>query len=248
VKASVRTCDSSVQTRASNHAYEPTNFGWAAIRSFLPKKPLGIPRIDDRRVPTVTPRVRKKVGGFLARDFFADRRAAASANVNGRSSDGSCPASTGSICRSASLSRTWCVRSVEALYSTTRGYRKGAAISCRKPTNCAGRERQIRAALYIRVSMNGQTVENQCRDAPSPTRRARRRDEPQTTAGSHLAGQLAQPCGGPAHAIAMGVDDASVPSGGLHARMRRRSVTGRTRRSTSPTRPRLPDRVASSAI
>jgi hypothetical protein len=30
--------------------YELTDFEWAAIRSFLPNKPHGIPRVDDRRV------------------------------------------------------------------------------------------------------------------------------------------------------------------------------------------------------
>jgi transposase len=30
--------------------YELTDFEWAAIRSFLPNKPRGIPRLDDRRV------------------------------------------------------------------------------------------------------------------------------------------------------------------------------------------------------
>jgi hypothetical protein len=30
--------------------YELTDFEWAAIRSFLPNKPRGIPRADDRRV------------------------------------------------------------------------------------------------------------------------------------------------------------------------------------------------------
>jgi transposase len=30
--------------------YELTDFEWAAIRSFLPTKPRGIPRVDDRRV------------------------------------------------------------------------------------------------------------------------------------------------------------------------------------------------------
>jgi len=30
--------------------YELTDFKWAAIRSFLPNKPRGIPRVDDRRV------------------------------------------------------------------------------------------------------------------------------------------------------------------------------------------------------
>jgi transposase len=30
--------------------YEPTDFEWAAIRTFLPNKPRGIPRVDDRRV------------------------------------------------------------------------------------------------------------------------------------------------------------------------------------------------------
>jgi len=30
--------------------YELTDFEWAAIRSFLPNKPRGIPRVDDRRI------------------------------------------------------------------------------------------------------------------------------------------------------------------------------------------------------
>ena len=30
--------------------YELTHFEWAAIRSFLPNKPRGIPRVNDRRV------------------------------------------------------------------------------------------------------------------------------------------------------------------------------------------------------
>jgi transposase len=30
--------------------YELTDFEWTAIRSFLPNKPCGIPRVDDRRV------------------------------------------------------------------------------------------------------------------------------------------------------------------------------------------------------
>ena len=30
--------------------YELTDFEWAAIRSFLPNKPRGIPRVDERRV------------------------------------------------------------------------------------------------------------------------------------------------------------------------------------------------------
>ncbi len=30
--------------------YELTDFEWAAIRSFLPNKPRGIRRVDDRRV------------------------------------------------------------------------------------------------------------------------------------------------------------------------------------------------------
>ena len=30
--------------------YKLTDFEWAAIRSFLPNKPRGIPRVDDRRV------------------------------------------------------------------------------------------------------------------------------------------------------------------------------------------------------
>ena len=29
--------------------YERTDFEWTAIRSFLPNKPRGIPRVDDRR-------------------------------------------------------------------------------------------------------------------------------------------------------------------------------------------------------
>jgi hypothetical protein len=30
--------------------FELTGFEWAAIRPFLPNKPRGIPRVDDRRV------------------------------------------------------------------------------------------------------------------------------------------------------------------------------------------------------
>lgn len=30
--------------------YELTDFEWSAIRSLLPNKPRGIPRVDDRRV------------------------------------------------------------------------------------------------------------------------------------------------------------------------------------------------------
>jgi transposase len=30
--------------------YELTNFEWAAIRPFLPNKPRGVPRVNDRRV------------------------------------------------------------------------------------------------------------------------------------------------------------------------------------------------------
>jgi transposase len=30
--------------------YELTDFEWTAIRSFLPNKPRGIPRVDDRCV------------------------------------------------------------------------------------------------------------------------------------------------------------------------------------------------------
>jgi hypothetical protein len=30
--------------------YELTDFEWTAIRSFLPNKPRGVPRVDDRRV------------------------------------------------------------------------------------------------------------------------------------------------------------------------------------------------------
>jgi transposase len=34
--------------------YELTDFEWVAIRSFLPNKPRGIPRVDDRRVLAVS--------------------------------------------------------------------------------------------------------------------------------------------------------------------------------------------------
>lgn len=30
--------------------YELTDFEWAAIKPFLPNKPRGVPRVDDRRV------------------------------------------------------------------------------------------------------------------------------------------------------------------------------------------------------
>src|SRR5260370_41837666 len=30
--------------------YELTDFEWTAVRSFLPNKPRGVPRVDDRRV------------------------------------------------------------------------------------------------------------------------------------------------------------------------------------------------------
>jgi transposase len=30
--------------------YELTDYEWAAIRPFLPNKPRGVPRVDDRRV------------------------------------------------------------------------------------------------------------------------------------------------------------------------------------------------------
>ena len=30
--------------------YELTDYEWAAIKSFLPNKPRGVPRVDDRRV------------------------------------------------------------------------------------------------------------------------------------------------------------------------------------------------------
>ena len=30
--------------------YELTNFEWAAIKPFLPNKPRGVPRVNDRRV------------------------------------------------------------------------------------------------------------------------------------------------------------------------------------------------------
>ena len=34
--------------------YELTDFEWVAIRSFLPNKPRGVPRVDDRRVLTAS--------------------------------------------------------------------------------------------------------------------------------------------------------------------------------------------------
>jgi transposase len=30
--------------------YELTDFEWAAIKTFLPNKPRGVPRVNDRRV------------------------------------------------------------------------------------------------------------------------------------------------------------------------------------------------------
>ncbi len=42
--------DSSTQPGSRIMRYELTDFEWAAIRSFLPNKPRGIPRVDDRRV------------------------------------------------------------------------------------------------------------------------------------------------------------------------------------------------------
>ena len=30
--------------------YEPTDYEWAAIKPFLPNKPRGVPRVNDRRV------------------------------------------------------------------------------------------------------------------------------------------------------------------------------------------------------
>jgi len=30
--------------------YELTDYEWAAIKPFLPNKPRGVPRVDDRRV------------------------------------------------------------------------------------------------------------------------------------------------------------------------------------------------------
>ena len=43
--------------------YELTDFEWAAIRSFLPNKPRGIPRVDDRHVAT---RYDKLAANYLA--------------------------------------------------------------------------------------------------------------------------------------------------------------------------------------
>jgi transposase len=31
--------------------YELTDYEWAAVRPFLPNKPCGVPRVNDRRVP-----------------------------------------------------------------------------------------------------------------------------------------------------------------------------------------------------
>jgi transposase len=39
--------------------YELTDHEWTAIKPFLPNKPRGVPRVNDRRVPT---------GGRLGRD------------------------------------------------------------------------------------------------------------------------------------------------------------------------------------
>ena len=48
--------------------YELTDFEWAAIKSFLPNKPRGIPRVDDRRVLNgifwVLPRITWRHRGF----------------------------------------------------------------------------------------------------------------------------------------------------------------------------------------
>jgi transposase len=33
--------------------YELTDFEWVAIRPFLPNKPRGIPRVDDRRLASI---------------------------------------------------------------------------------------------------------------------------------------------------------------------------------------------------
>ena len=35
--------------------YELTDVEWATIRPFLPNKPRGIPRVDDRRVQAMSP-------------------------------------------------------------------------------------------------------------------------------------------------------------------------------------------------
>jgi transposase len=44
--------DSRFKTRASNHAHELTDHEWTAIAPFLPNKPRGVPRLNDRRVLT----------------------------------------------------------------------------------------------------------------------------------------------------------------------------------------------------
>ena len=42
--------DSSSQTGASNHALRTRRYEWAVIKPFLPNKPRGVPRVNDRRV------------------------------------------------------------------------------------------------------------------------------------------------------------------------------------------------------
>ena len=34
----------------TKHRYEPTDFEWSIIHPLLPNRPLGVPRVDDRRV------------------------------------------------------------------------------------------------------------------------------------------------------------------------------------------------------
>src|SRR5215470_5529538 len=61
--------------------YEPTDFEWVAIGSFLPNKPRGIPRVDDRRVqrpssrpaPGAAPSSRCGRGEAVAREDRRDR-------------------------------------------------------------------------------------------------------------------------------------------------------------------------------
>ena len=50
LKASVSTWFKAPKRKPRIMRYELTDFEWAAIRSFLPNKPRGIPRVDDRRV------------------------------------------------------------------------------------------------------------------------------------------------------------------------------------------------------
>ena len=54
--------------------YELTDFEWAAIRSFLPNKSRGIPRVDDRRVHGLL--MAANVGGNMQRCEPFEKQAA----------------------------------------------------------------------------------------------------------------------------------------------------------------------------